>query len=121
MRINGALVSGEGYATEALHDGPVYVRAGVPFEVVTATFGNPSTRMAPSTVETSGRRTVVSVFDGRALGFSPAVLRFLPRTDRVTFAEAGPAEVVVRGSTVVLATAEVQTRDLRFPVVVTPP
>lgn len=121
VRINGALVSGEDFTSEALHEGAVYVPAGVPFEVITSTFANPAMRAAPSTVETQGRQAVVSVFDGRATGFSPAVLVLLPRTDRVTFADAGPAEIVVRGSTIVLATAEVQMRELRFPVVVTAP
>ena len=106
------------YASEVSDAAPV-VRAGIPFDVTVSTHTGSCDRAAPSEVSVEGDRATIAVYDDVFLG--PCFLdgtSITPRTDRVTFAAAGTAEVVVRGLRSGGGSVEGQPYELRFEVVV---
>lgn len=102
------------------------VQAGVPFEVTVATHSGPPPcdNPAPSRVAVEGSTATVSVFDEARIYVDPTytcplVGVLVPRTERVVFAEPGPATVVVEGARDVFGVLEDEPYSLRFGVVVT--
>lgn len=117
--INGTEVSN---SEEIVSGALPAVRAGVPFDVTSSPLGGGCQRPASSIATSSGRTTTIAVRDSTFGGVCPFYLRENPRTDRVVFAEPGPAEVVVRGGAYNEQGAEypLPEVELRFPVVVAP-
>ena len=119
--INGQTVSAGDLAPldVTVTDEPVVVRAGVPFEVMTSTFVAPGCqRVRPSVVTTEGRTSTVTVYDAILNVECAFILATFPRTDRISFATPGLAEVVVSGSQFIRGEGSELPAEFRFPVVV---
>ena len=104
--INGTVVSDGGLpivdpATDEpypVSDGPVPVRAGVPFDVTVWPSSGYTGGPFPSVVTASARSVTVAPRDSFYTGGDIiAVESFNPRTDRVTLTERGAGEVVIKG------------------------
>lgn len=114
--INGTTVSDPDREPDP---GPATVRAGIPFDVTTHTYGAPVCyRPAASVSTVDGRTARVAVRDSIFGGPCAFVLTYLPRTDRIAFTTPGSAEIIIEGTSNDGRVSPTPA-TLRFPVVVT--